>query len=188
MRLSLRTTRQQRVFGASRSDDVGACKQAQIQVFVEAKRSDLRNGLTYRQRVFLLEKLVGLNDKDAALAAGYSLSVAENTKKRIWKPRVRSEWKRLRREVATRILRESAEKGASDESARALPAGREVTIYRQPWNDGKLIAPPQVALKVPFAFPQFYHQGNAYDFSPDLSIIVYARPGGHADLYLLSEK
>ena len=109
MRLSLRTTRQQRVFGASRSDDVGACKQAQIQVFVEAKRSDLRNGLTYRQRVFLLEKLVGLNDKDAALAAGYSLSVAENTKQRIWKPRVRSEWKRLRREVATRILRESAE-------------------------------------------------------------------------------
>jgi len=53
MRLSLRTTRQQRVFGASRSDDVGACKQAQIQVLVKAKRSDLRNGLTYCQRVFL---------------------------------------------------------------------------------------------------------------------------------------
>jgi hypothetical protein len=70
----------------------------------------------------------------------------------------------------------------------AAAPGREVTIYRQPWNDGKLIGPPQVALKVPFAFPQLYHQGNAYDFSPDLSTIVYARPGGHADLYLLSEK
>jgi Tol biopolymer transport system component len=70
----------------------------------------------------------------------------------------------------------------------AAAPGREVTIYRQPWNDGKLIGPPQVAVKAPFAFPQLYHQGNAYDFSPDLSTIVYARPGGHADLYLLSEK
>jgi hypothetical protein len=33
--------------------------------------------ITRLQRTFLLEKLVGLNDKDAALAAGYSLSVAE---------------------------------------------------------------------------------------------------------------
>jgi hypothetical protein len=30
--------------------------------------------------------------------------------------------------------------------------------------------------------------GNAYDFSKDLSTIVYARPGGHQDLYLLSQK
>jgi len=36
--------------------------------------------------------LSGLNDKDAAIAAGYSVSVAENTKQRIriWKPYVRS--------------------------------------------------------------------------------------------------
>jgi hypothetical protein len=110
---SLLTARQQGVFGASRSDESSASEQAEIQVFVEAKRSDLRNGLTRRQRVFILEKLVGLNDKDAALAAGYSLSVAENTKQRIWKPQVRAEWERLRCEVATGILRESTEKGAS---------------------------------------------------------------------------
>jgi len=36
-------------------------------------------------------------------------------------------------------------------------------------------------------FPVLYG-GNAYDFSRDLSTIVYARPGGHADLYLLSQK
>ena len=30
--------------------------------------------------------------------------------------------------------------------------------------------------------------GNAYDFSRDLSTIVYARPGGQQDLYLLSQK
>jgi hypothetical protein len=69
----------------------------------------------------------------------------------------------------------------------AVASRAEVTIYRQPWKDGKIIGKPQVALKVPFAFPLDYH-GNAYDFSRDLSTIVYARPGGHADLYLLSQK
>jgi serine/threonine protein kinase len=63
----------------------------------------------------------------------------------------------------------------------------EVTIYRQPWKDGKAIGSPQVALKVPFTFPLVYG-GNAYDFSRDLSTIVYARPGGHADLFLLRQK
>ncbi len=69
----------------------------------------------------------------------------------------------------------------------AVTSRGEATIYRQPWRDGKLIGAPQVALKVPFAFPLEY-QGNAYDFSKDLSTIVYARPGGQADLYLLSQK
>ena len=64
---------------------------------------------------------------------------------------------------------------------------KEFTIYRQFWTRGKLIGAPEVALKVALAFPLFY-EGNAYDFSRDLSTIVYARPGGHADLYLLSQK
>src|ERR1700683_4463540 len=63
----------------------------------------------------------------------------------------------------------------------------ETTIYRQPWHDGKLTGPAQVALKLPFAFRQGY-SGNAYEFSKDLSTVVYARPSGHADLYLLSQK
>jgi serine/threonine protein kinase len=70
----------------------------------------------------------------------------------------------------------------------AVASRGEVTIYRQLWKDGKNIGAPQVALKVPFAFPLDYEWGNAYDFSRDLSTIVYARPGGHADLYLLSQK
>jgi hypothetical protein len=69
----------------------------------------------------------------------------------------------------------------------AVASRGEVTIYRQLWRDGKIIGAPQVALKVPFAFSLHYH-GNAYDFSRDLSTIVYARPSGHADLYLLSQK
>jgi len=62
---------------------------------LEQLRSELRNGLTDMQRLFLFGKLGGLNDKEAALAAGYSVSVAENTKQRIWKPRVRAEFERL---------------------------------------------------------------------------------------------
>jgi serine/threonine protein kinase len=69
----------------------------------------------------------------------------------------------------------------------AVASRGEVTIHRQPWRDGKLAGPDQVALKVPFAFSLNY-SGNGYDFSRDLSTIVYARPGGQADLFLLSEK
>jgi hypothetical protein len=69
----------------------------------------------------------------------------------------------------------------------AVASRGEVTIYRQPWKDGKIIGTPQVALKAPFSFSPIY-QDNAYDFSRDLSTIVYARPGGPADLYLLSQK
>jgi serine/threonine protein kinase len=69
----------------------------------------------------------------------------------------------------------------------AVASRGEVTIFRQPWRDGKIIGAPQVALKLPFAFPLDY-KGKAYDFSRDLSTIVYARPGGHADLYHLSQK
>ncbi len=69
----------------------------------------------------------------------------------------------------------------------AVPSRQDVTIYRQNWQAGKAIGAPKVALKLPFAFP-LISGGNAYDFSRDLSTVVYARPGGHADLYLLSQK
>jgi len=75
------------------------------------------------------------------------------------------------------------------ESILYLVASRgETTIYRQPWHSGRLSGPVQAAVKLPFAFPQGYSGGNAYSFSGDLSTIVYTRPGGHADLYLLSQK
>jgi serine/threonine protein kinase len=67
----------------------------------------------------------------------------------------------------------------------SVPSGGNITIYRQDWRKGKVIGVSQVALKMPFAFPVEY-RGNAYDFSRDLSTIIYARPGGHADLYYLS--
>jgi serine/threonine protein kinase len=63
----------------------------------------------------------------------------------------------------------------------------EVTLYRVPWLDGKVTGTPQTVLKLPFAFAQRYG-GNASDIARDLSKIVYARPGGQFDLYLLSQK
>jgi Tol biopolymer transport system component len=69
----------------------------------------------------------------------------------------------------------------------ALPGKKDVTIYRQKWEAGKSVGQPQVALKLPFAFP-LVSGGNAYDFSKDLSTVVYARPSGHADLYLLTQQ
>ena len=69
----------------------------------------------------------------------------------------------------------------------AVPSQHDVTFFRQGWQDGKLTGQPQVALKLPFAFP-LLAGGNAYDYSRDLSNIVYARVSGHADLYLMSQK
>jgi len=66
-----------------------------------------------------------------------------------------------------------------------LLSRNEVTFYRQAWSGGKLLGKPQIALKLPFAFSSVYN-GNAYDFSPDLSTVVYARPGGQEDLYLMN--
>jgi serine/threonine protein kinase len=60
----------------------------------------------------------------------------------------------------------------------------EPTIYRQPWRKGKLSGSARPAMKVPFARQTYV--GNAYDFSKDLSTLVYARSGGEADLYLLT--
>jgi Terminase small subunit len=60
-------------------------------------RSSEARTLSVRQRAFLREKILGSNDKEAALAAGYSPSVAENTKQKIWaKPGVLIEFKRLK--------------------------------------------------------------------------------------------
>jgi hypothetical protein len=69
----------------------------------------------------------------------------------------------------------------------AIPSRHDVTVYRQGWQAGKIVGPPRVALKLPFAFP-LVSGGNAYDITRDLSTVIYARPGGHADLYLVSQK
>jgi serine/threonine protein kinase len=66
----------------------------------------------------------------------------------------------------------------------AEPGG--MVFYRQKWQDGQLVAKPEVALKLPFSF-RLYYAGNAFDYSRDLSSIIYSRPGGQADFYLLSQ-
>ncbi|HEY8713978.1 MAG TPA: hypothetical protein VIM00_01285, partial [Candidatus Acidoferrum sp.] len=68
----------------------------------------------------------------------------------------------------------------------ALPGKKDVTIYRQKWSAGKAVGTPQVAMKLPLVFP-LIAGGNAYDFSRDLATVAYARSGGHADLYLITQ-
>jgi serine/threonine protein kinase len=64
----------------------------------------------------------------------------------------------------------------------AIQSRGQFAIYRQLWKDGKLVGKPQVALKLPLdVFVE-------YDFSRDLSTVVYDRPGeSFDDLYLLSK-
>jgi serine/threonine protein kinase/Tol biopolymer transport system component len=69
----------------------------------------------------------------------------------------------------------------------AVQSRHDTTIYRQAWQRGNLIGQPKVALKFPFTFSS-QSFGNSYDFSRNLSTVVYARSGGNADLYLLSQK
>jgi serine/threonine protein kinase len=69
----------------------------------------------------------------------------------------------------------------------SLASNGQTTIYRQPWRNGTPIGSPVPALKLPFALREDY-LGNAFIVSRDLSTLVYARPSGHDDLYLLSQK
>jgi serine/threonine protein kinase/Tol biopolymer transport system component len=70
----------------------------------------------------------------------------------------------------------------------AISARGQVTFYRQTIDGDKAVGNPQLVLSLPFAFPFNYFSGNAFDFSPDLSTIVYLRLGGQADFFLLSQK
>ena len=69
----------------------------------------------------------------------------------------------------------------------SLASHGETTIWRQPWQNGEAIGAPIPAFKLPFALREDYG-GNAYSLAPDLSSVVFARPGGYDDLYLISQK
>jgi serine/threonine protein kinase len=69
----------------------------------------------------------------------------------------------------------------------SLAAHGETTIWRQPWRNGAMVGSPVPALKLPFALREDYG-GNAYSVTPDLSAVIFARPGGYDDLYFLSQK
>jgi Tol biopolymer transport system component len=67
----------------------------------------------------------------------------------------------------------------------AIEGGKETIFYRQDWENGKPIGEPEVAVKVPFPLYSEVLGKNSYDFSRDLSTIVYSKPNQQADLYLL---
>ena len=61
----------------------------------------------------------------------------------------------------------------------------QTTVFRQPWRNGEAKAEPQRVLTFPFAVREDF-AGNASAISEDLSVMVYARPNGHEDLYFLA--
>ena len=69
----------------------------------------------------------------------------------------------------------------------AVSSRGEVSLYRLPWSNGQATGAAQLVMKLPFAFSQFFG-GNAYDIARDLSKIVYTRPSGQFDVYLLSHE
>jgi hypothetical protein len=69
----------------------------------------------------------------------------------------------------------------------SLASHGQTVIYRQPWRNGVSVGAPTSALKIPLPLREDYN-GNALTVSPDLSTVVFARPAGHEDLYLLSQK
>ncbi len=69
----------------------------------------------------------------------------------------------------------------------AVPSAEGSQVLRQAWLNGNLIGKPKIVMTLPFTFP-INHGGNAYDFSRDLSKIVYVRPTGHSDVYALRQK
>jgi hypothetical protein len=73
-------------------------------------KSDRPPDLSRRQLAFVHHKILyEMNDKDAALAAGYAFSVAENTLQKIWaKPGVRAEFERLKKRFLAVAQRQEA--------------------------------------------------------------------------------
>ncbi len=64
---SLRAAVEQRVSREFASDIFGPVEPLTPEEELEQRRSELRNGLTDTQRLFLFGKVSGLNDKDAAM-------------------------------------------------------------------------------------------------------------------------
>ncbi len=63
----------------------------------------------------------------------------------------------------------------------------QTSIFRQPWRNGEASGEPQRVLTFPFAVREDF-AGNAANISEDLSVMIYARPSGHEDLYFLSNR
>jgi serine/threonine protein kinase len=63
----------------------------------------------------------------------------------------------------------------------------KTSIFRQGLRDGEAVGEPQPVLTFPFAVREDF-AGNASNISEDLSVMVYARPNGHDDLYFLNRQ
>ena len=90
----------------------------------------------------------------------------------------------LKRGLATYIVFFDKD-GKSFYYSQAEPG--QTTIFRQALRNGGILGTPVPALKMPFALREDYN-GNDFVVASDLSSIVFARPNGHQDLFLVSRK
>ena len=101
MKITVRTLLKKPIFTVPKSDEIiKRTKTAEIEKMGRNEKVESQKRSYLSPTGIRIGETLGLNDRDAALAAGYSLSVAQNTKQRIWKPQVRAEWERLRSEFA----------------------------------------------------------------------------------------
>lgn len=126
-----------------------------------SKRSDRTRGLSRRQRAFLREKVLGLKDEEAALAAGYALSVARNTKLKLWsKPQVRDEFESLKHRLRTALApKDDATWRFHPQRTRTNRIGivqeRNASVvqdsrYLVNWQPGSLVSSPEPACNPPW--------------------------------------
>jgi len=66
----------------------------------------------------------------------------------------------------------------------AIPGELDTIVYRVRWN-GNETAKPEVAARLPLVLHAWIFGGAGYDFSRDLSTLVYSSPSDQADLFLL---
>jgi hypothetical protein len=77
----------------------------------------------------------------------------------------------------------------SDAVLYAVSGRGETIFYKAAWKDGTLVGQLEISLRVPLVFPESQgYFGSSFDYTPDLSTIVYARPAGQADLYFLGSR
>jgi hypothetical protein len=75
------------------------------------------------------------------------------------------------------------------EYSTRFPGQREMIFYEAPWSEGNLAGTTEKVLSLPFSFPlALGYFGSAFEFTPDLSTIVYVPAAGQADLYFISAK
>jgi serine/threonine protein kinase len=100
---------------------------------------------------------------------------------------LKADLKRLKRDLESGRLEPAASPRIVPRRAWVVPALAAFVLVAGGltyWWVGTLVGQREISLRVPLVFPESQgYFGSSFDYTPDLSTIVYARPAGQADLY-----